>query len=364
MDFSSLVEDIRGHKFDLIYDEDGKPIDAFALIEEFYRTVRKFQEEGLYPLEYDNPIGCQLELTHKCNLNCIHCYNRSGKNAKEQDIPWKKWIEIAKELADLELCEIVISGGEPLILGNKLFELMDILNDAGVVFVFISNGTLMKPEYLDKFSRYMYSWFQISIDGSTKVHHEKIRGKEGNWEKVVKCAANVDEIGIPTVIAHVVTKINVHGLEDMIDLAYYLGARKIICEKYIYSGRAIDNDAQLELTPQEYDYFCQVIVKKIEEFRDQMIVKQNPDPGFYLRLRAIEPNGVLLIRPNGDIKIDCIAPAVIGNVNDSSIAEIWQKKGKNIWQKPELQNFLHHIRTANDFRNSKFRPYHDPPIRI
>ncbi len=37
-------------------------------------------------------------------------------------------------------------------------------------------------------------------------------------------------------------------------------------------------------------------------------------------------NDVLLIRPNGDVKFDCIAPFKIGNLKEETLQDIWNKK--------------------------------------
>lgn len=92
------------------------------------------EDAGLYSKPSIFPLATlHLELTEHCNAACKHCYNNSGVS---NDIPDamtpEKWISFAKYLvAHGGVFECIISGGEPLLLGDKMFELMDVFHDDG-----------------------------------------------------------------------------------------------------------------------------------------------------------------------------------------------------------------------------------------
>ena len=73
-----------------------------------------------------------------------------------------------------------------------------------------------------------------------------------------------------------------------------------------------------------------------------------------LRTKLIEPNGVVLVRPNGDVKIDCVAPFKIGNVRTSSVKDIWNNIGRNVWEHPRLIEYVKSIKSYDDLL--KVRP--------
>lgn len=129
------------------------------------------------PKECENPVSLQFELTLKCNQRCLHCYNQSGMESNlETDIPIDRWKELAREAGELGVFECTISGGEPLILGNSLFEIMDILAEYDIRFRLITNGMLLTQDVLDKLKKYRFKWLQVSIDGSRPELHDYIRG--------------------------------------------------------------------------------------------------------------------------------------------------------------------------------------------
>ena len=47
-----------------------------------------------------------------------------------------------------------------------------------------------------------------------------------------------------------------------------------------------------------------------------------------------------IIRPDGNIRLDCVAPFVIGNVLDDDFCEIWQRKAPDIWSNQEIINYI------------------------
>ena len=47
-----------------------------------------------------------------------------------------------------------------------------------------------------------------------------------------------------------------------------------------------------------------------------------------------------IIRPNGDFRLDCMAPFTIGNVLNQTLKEIWLEKGIDAWQSDAVKNFV------------------------
>ena len=135
--------------------------------------------EGSYPAKFSFPIAMQFEVTSKCNLRCKHCYNRSGENKTPDAMTAEAWIEFAKKLVSKGgLFEVTISGGEPLLLGEKLFELMDVLHADKTTFNLISNGYLLDKKILERLQKYRFYWVQISLDSYSAKLHDEFRGVE------------------------------------------------------------------------------------------------------------------------------------------------------------------------------------------
>jgi MoaA/NifB/PqqE/SkfB family radical SAM enzyme len=62
-----------------------------------------------------SPLTIHFEVTDACNNSCPHCYGSSWLEEKNRSRP--PIIDVARQISDNNLFDIVITGGEPLLLG-------------------------------------------------------------------------------------------------------------------------------------------------------------------------------------------------------------------------------------------------------
>lgn len=313
-------------------------------IQQIAENLKILKSDGSYPEFLTYPTTLQFELTGRCNLACKHCYNRSGDNDRKSDVYTlmtpDKWCELAHQVVnDGGIFQCIISGGEPLLLGDRLFDIMDILHDDGTSFVVITNGFLLTPEIARKFKKYRFYWFQISIDGVNAEVHDEFRGVKGSWERAVKGAVEISNNGIPLVIAHSVTPKSMYQMEEMVKLSYEMGAAAIMLGEILPSGRAYENEETV-FTREQRNEFYGMIAELQQKYAGKIEVRRSADLKTQMQRYCIENNAGGIIRPNGDFRIDCMAPFVIGNVLKKSIKQIWMEKGIGAWKTPEVSNFV------------------------
>ena len=327
------------------------------LINEALKQKGFYSENSTYPLS-----SMHFELTSCCNAHCKHCYNNSGTNDKRDIMTPEKWIDFSKYIVNKGgMFECLLSGGEPLLLGEKLFEIMDILHDDGTIFLVMTNGQLITEHIAKKMKKYQYHWFQISIDGASKEYHDWFRQVEGCWEKAIMGAKAIAKNEIPLKIAHCVTPYNLDGIDDMCKLAYYLGATSIMIGGISLSGRTgLNRDLLLS------EYERNIMNDKIESnrllFRGKLKVKSTNSVKEGLLNHSKRPRSGVLIRPNGDIRIDGMAPFVIGNILKNDFSEIWERKIDTCWQDSRVQKFISDF-DLND-RNQHYINYMENDILL
>lgn len=322
------------------------------------------KKKGFYSASITFPLSSlHFEVTSHCNAFCKHCYNNSGVNNKGLDaMTPDKWISFSKYLVEKGgVFECLLSGGEPLLLGGKLFEIMDILHDDGTIFLVMTNGYLLTKEIVKKLKKYQYHWLQISIDGATEKYHDSFRQIEGSWKKAIKGAAIVSNNSIPLKIAHCVTPYNLNDIDQMCALAYSLGASSIMIGGISLSGRTAKN-MELLLSNAER----KILYDKVEEnrirYQGHMSVKTTNSVRSGLKNHAKRPRSAAVIRPNGDIRIDGMAPFVIGNILKNDFTEIWENKIDDCWNDLKVQEFISGF-DLND-RNTTFINYQEKDIYI
>lgn len=326
--------------------------------------IKSLQKQGFYPELFKMPLTLQFELTSCCNVKCKHCYNNSGMdNQKKDAMTPKKWLEFANYLVDKGgIFQCVISGGEPLILGEDLYDIMDVLHNDGTSFLVISNGLLMTKEKAKRFAKYRYKWFQISIDGYNAEYHDEFRQRQGSWEKATSAVFWLASYGIPVTIAHSVSPQNLKDIDKMCELAFALGAGSIILGEITPSGRSA-NDLSLILTREEKQLFLEKFEENAVRYQDKMLVRRSADTKMTLLRYKNLPNSGAIIRPNGDIRLDCMAPFTIGNIIESDFCNIWENKAHDSWQHPEVTKYIEGYQGEANI-NSYKKNYFDMDIRL
>lgn len=331
--------------------------------EEVRKQIEFLQTQKKYPKEFDFPLTMQFELTANCNLKCKHCYNASGIKHFNDAMTAEKWIDFSKYVVSKGgIFQCIISGGEPLLLGDDLFRIMDILHDDGTSFLLITNGFLLTKEIAKKLSKYRYMWLQVSIDGYNAESHDSFRNIEGSWERAIKGAFEVSKNGIPLTIAHTTTPTTLNDIDKMCDLAYELGASTIIIGEVTPSGRSIENK-EILLSYDEKKIMLEKIQNNMERYSGRMNVNRSASTKSQLKRYQYSPNSGVIIRPNGDIRIDCMTPFILGNILENDFCELWECKGKECWNDPRIIEYIDGIDPIYGL-NSLHQNYVDQDIKL
>lgn len=309
-------------------------------IKTFETRMNELIEEGHYPQKLSMPLSVQLELTGKCNLECMHCYNRSGRKYTADTLKCSDWIKIGRDIvAQGGVFQVVISGGEPLVLKEDLFRIMDVFAEDQTRFVFITNGFLVNDKIIRRLGHYKYAWMQVSIDGLTPNIHDSFRGRKGSWHRAVAASVAISNAGIPLKIACSLPPTEIDNVDQYVEQAYRLGASAVILGDIMPSGRALDNE-HLAMTPQVKEKLLDRICKARARFKEKIDVQTSSFMKLQLRQATSGPIDSVIIRPNGDVRLDCIAPFVVGNVTATSFCDIWKSLPGDIWKHPLVNRYI------------------------
>jgi len=60
------------------------------------------------------PLWLLLELTYRCPLHCVFCYNPTEFARTGAELPTAEWIRVLREARALGAVQLGLSGGEPL----------------------------------------------------------------------------------------------------------------------------------------------------------------------------------------------------------------------------------------------------------
>ena len=70
------------------------------------------------------PFSGSLDLTHRCNLRCVHCY-LGGRSSlfKKKEMSTNQVLSVIDDITDAGCLSLLISGGEPLLQPDSCFEI-------------------------------------------------------------------------------------------------------------------------------------------------------------------------------------------------------------------------------------------------
>ncbi len=187
------------------------------------RLAKKLVDDGWTRTELPDPpmeplMAAYFTITRWCNLGCPYCFQGLNDRVNTEMTLEQARLALERIKAVNPGCQIVVTGGEPF--GHRrIFEIFDLIEELGLRFVILTNGTFIDEEVARRLTGYAgLEYVQISLDGATPETHEMTRGK-GHFAKVME--------GIRSVIAHKLTfklaptlhEGNVHELRAIAELA-------------------------------------------------------------------------------------------------------------------------------------------------
>jgi mycofactocin radical SAM maturase len=189
------------------------------------------------------PVNLTWEITHECNLRCVHCLSASSI-ASPGELTFDECRAIVDQLAALKVFEVNFGGGEPL-LKDYFLPLLRYIHEKGIVTCISTNGTALTDEAIDCFTGNPLVNVQVSLDGATPAVNDCIRGK-GTFQRIIKGIELLSGKNIPLSINTVVTSLNFMQLRRLKELAASYGANLRV-SRFRPSGRARESWEMLKL---------------------------------------------------------------------------------------------------------------------
>ncbi len=107
------------------------------------------------------PIVLVVSPTMRCNMSCYGCY--AGKYERQADLGLDTLDRVLTEAEEMGIYFAVISGGEPFILGDDLWDVVEC--HPGIMFQVYTNGTLIDRAAARRLARIGNAYPCISVEG-------------------------------------------------------------------------------------------------------------------------------------------------------------------------------------------------------
>ncbi|MFB6076125.1 MAG: radical SAM protein, partial [Candidatus Aenigmatarchaeota archaeon] len=141
------------------------------------------------------PHKVHLYPTNRCNLRCPFCYQQLNPYDYSNVLSKEKWISIVKELCEMNVDVVRISGGgEPLLVPEKTLPMMKEVKKHSITGRMTTNGTLFDEEKILETVKMGWDHVVFSVDGPNSRTHDFHRGRKGTFGKVIKNIEKFNEI--------------------------------------------------------------------------------------------------------------------------------------------------------------------------
>lgn len=171
-----------------------------------------------------------LQITAKCNYNCLHCFNAVDNAPLMEEMSYEKIVALLDEAQKCGVSSFTVTGGEPML--HKHFT--DIVREIYKRDMFIddlnTNGYFLKQETLDFFKEIGCNPFiKISFDGIG--FHNWMRGRKGAEDDAMRAIQLCIENGFRVMVQYNINKKNESTIFETLDKLDEMGVDlvRVIC---------------------------------------------------------------------------------------------------------------------------------------
>ena len=139
------------------------------------------------------PFSAFIELTPRCNMNCIHCYLQDYH--KNDEMSYEEIADILDILSEKGILFITFSGGE-IFAREDFVKIYLYAKKKGFLIELFSNGLNITNEILLTLEKYPPMLLEISLYGACEETYKKVTGISNAYDRVISNCKKLNEAGI------------------------------------------------------------------------------------------------------------------------------------------------------------------------
>ncbi len=317
------------------------------------------------------PLWLLAELTYRCPLHCVFCYNPVDFANQPDELSTDDWLRVLREGRELGAVQCGLSGGEPL-LRDDLEVIVAEARRLGYYTNLLTSGVGLTTERARALKAAGLDHVQLSFQDSTREMNDFLSHTK-TFELKNRVAQTIKDQGWPMVMNVVLHRLNIDHIDRIIGMAAELGAEYLeLANTQYYSWAFHNRDALLPTRAQ---------LQHAEAVADAWRVKL----GDRMRIFFVAPdyhegkakkcvngwgNMFLTVTPDGTALPCHTAKMLPGlafpNVREQSVREIWfESEGFNRyrgigWMKEPCSSCEHREEDLGGCRCQAFLLANDP----
>ena len=189
------------------------------------------------------PLWLLAELTYRCPLHCVFCYNPVDFARQEDELSTDDWLRVLREGRALGAVQLGLSGGEPL-LRDDLEVIVAEAHRLGFYSNLLTSGVGLTTERAAALKAAGLDHVQLSFQDSTRemndfLSHTKTFALKSKVAQIIKAQ------GWPMVMNVVIHRMNIDHIDRIIAMAHEMGAEYLELANTQYYSWAFLNRSQL-----------------------------------------------------------------------------------------------------------------------
>ncbi|MCS4484007.1 radical SAM protein [Gleimia sp. 6138-11-ORH1] len=180
-----------------------------------------------------------VELTANCNLRYLHCYG-NFLPTRTQELDFARLQETIYSARELEICQIDLTGGEPLIYSH-INEIIELIRNEKFIYSIFTNLTHLPESTFDVLRSYKPSAIITSLESRDSSIHDNFRKGHRAYDKTVSSIKRLIKAGINVKVNLVIGAHNVLTFSETVSWLSDLGVREIVVDTLRVEGRATKN---------------------------------------------------------------------------------------------------------------------------
>jgi MoaA/NifB/PqqE/SkfB family radical SAM enzyme len=302
------------------------------------------------------PEQVVIDLTNRCNNNCIGCWTRSpllrdleaSPRWQSEEIPYDSMLHLLNDLMDLGTRRVRFTGGGEPLMHPRLDDILRACKERQLLACVTTNGTLLTKERAELFAKLPIDELAVSLwAGTPEAYGRTHPNKTGRtFERIAESLsllAKTKKLRPKVTLANVILAMNCTEVEPMYDFARRVGADAVY---FAVLDPIVDRTEGLLLKPDQVlqlEHQLDRIERKNEALPPRQRIELENWEGFRRRVRSSREQqkgeydkGVIDAIPcyvgwifcrilaNGDVVPCCRGSNFpLGNINTDGFRKTW-----------------------------------------
>jgi radical SAM protein with 4Fe4S-binding SPASM domain len=251
--------------------------------------------------------------TERCALSCPHCYQvRDGAGGGGPELSLPEIETLLDELAGLGVFKFTITGGEPC-LRPDLLDIVAAAWKRRFLIALKTSAVLLTKGDVAALRENGLSAMHVSLYHVDPDRHDAFVGRPGAWRATMDALETFHGLGGVAVVGTIAMSWNIDGITPLRELCEQRGWSLTVDPKINHRNDGGESPTRLRATGDD----LVAAIRKLPKIKGQGPPRKADD------LVCLAGVNTVYIKPDGEIWPCPVMPLSMGNIRETSLAEIW-----------------------------------------